>query len=214
MRNRQLAVLGLTALVVLSGCSFLSGSLAFAAHKATVSQQALSQTNYQEQGIRTQNVTRSFSVAGQSKNVSVTNWIAAYDQQIDLGPLGKRRAAAFSVVSTPQVNVLGQSFNPISRYDNAKLVKLLQQNYNGISDVTPVSNYTATMLGHSANVTKFSGTATLNGRSVDVYVHVTKVKDGGDYVLALAVYPQRLDDRESKNVKTLFAGVQHANASD
>ena len=214
MRTKQLAVLGLAALVVLSGCSSLSGSLAFSAQKATVGQQALSQTSYQEQGVRARNVTRTFSAAGQSKNVSVTNWIASYDQQIDLGPLGKRRAAAFSVVSTPQVSVLGQSVNPIGSYDNAKLVALLQQNYNGISDVTPVSNHTATMLGHPTNVTKFSGTATLDGRSVNVYVDVTKVKDGGDYVLALAVYPQRLSDRESKNVETLLAGIQHANASD
>ncbi|GGL21793.1 hypothetical protein GCM10009037_01450 [Halarchaeum grantii] len=215
MRQKQLVAVGLVVLVALSGCSFLSGPVTFSADKATVSDQALSETDYEEVSVNQSVITRNFSAAGQSKQVEVTNWIAQYDREIDLGPLGSKRAAVFSAVATPQVKVLGQGpFNPVSDYSNAQLVMMLQQNYESIDDIQHRSNYTATMLGHETTVGTFSAQAKLQGgQSMDVYVHVTKVQDGDDYVIAVAVYPQQFDDRESQRVQTLLGGVQHGNAS-
>lgn len=215
MRQKQLAAVGLVVLVALSGCSFLSGPVTFSADEATVSDQALSQTDYKEVSVNQSVITRDFSAAGQSKEVEVTNWIAQYDRSIDLGPLGSKRAAVFSAVATPQVKVLGQGpFNPVADYSNERLVMMLQQNYESIDDIQHQSNYTATMLGHETTVGTFSAQAKLQGgQSMDVYVHVTKVQDGDDYVVAVAVYPQQLDDRESQRVQTLLGGVQHGNAS-
>lgn len=211
MRRKQLAAVTLVLLVGLAGCSMLSGPVTFSANKATVSDQALSQTNYEETSVDTQVINRTFSAAGQSKNVTVTNWIAQYDRTVDLGPLGEKRAAVFSTVATPQVKVLDQGpFNPVSDYSNEELVMLLQQNYESIDNVQHVDNYSATMLGEETTVGKFSADAKLQGgQSVDVYVHVTKVQAGDDYVIAAAVYPQQMDDKESQRVKTLMAGVQH-----
>ncbi|WP_435096336.1 DUF6517 family protein [Halarchaeum sp. P4] len=215
MRNKQLAVVALAALVALSGCSMLSGPVTFSAEKATVSDQALSETNYEKVSVNEQVINRTFSAAGQSKNVTVTNWVAQYDRTVDLGPLGSQRAAVFSAVATPQVKVLGQGpFNPVAKYNNTQLVMLLQQNYQSVNSIQHQSNYTTTMLGHNTSVGKFSAKATLKGgQSMDVYVHVTKVQDGDDYVVAVAVYPQRIDDQEAPRVKTLMQGVQHGNSS-
>ncbi|QLC34378.1 hypothetical protein EFA46_009210 [Halarchaeum sp. CBA1220] len=215
MRQKQLVAVGLVVLVALSGCSFLSGPVTFSAEKATVSDQALSETDYEEVAVNQSVITRNFSAAGQSKQVEVTNWIAQYDRSIDLGPLGSKRAAVFSAVATPQVKVLGQGpFNPVSDYSNEQLVMMLQQNYESIDNIQHRSNYTATMLGHETTVGTFSAQAKLQGgQSMDVYVHVTKVQDGDDYVIAVAVYPQQLDDQESQRVQTLLGGVQHGNAS-
>jgi len=215
MRRIQLAVVGLVALVALSGCAGLTGPLTFNAGQATVSDQALHQTNYQKVSVQQQTINKTVSRYGFSKRVIVTNWIAQYDRSIDLGALGKKRAAVFSVVSTPQVKVpLMGAQNPIGDYSNEQLVMLLQQNYQSISNVQHVSDYQTTMLGQQTTVSKYSAQATLQGgQTVNVYVHVTKVSAGGDYVIAAAVYPQQLDGQESGRVKTLLQGVQHANAS-
>lgn len=214
MRQKQLAVAGLLVLAAFAGCSMLSGPVTFSANKATVSHQALSQTNYQKESVKTQVINRTFKAAGQSKKVKVTNWVARYDRKVNLGPLGSKRAAVFSAVATPQVKVLGQGpFNPVAHYSNKQLVLLLQKNYKSIHDVQHVKNTSATMLGKQTTVSKYKAKATLKGgNTVNVYVDVTKVEDGGDYVIALAVYPQQLDNQESSHVKTLMAGVQH-NAS-
>jgi hypothetical protein len=57
-------------------------------------------------------------------------------------------------------------------------------------------------------VTKFDGEASIGGSSVDVYVHVTKVKHDGDFVVAIAIYPQALDG-EQETVDELLAGLEH-----
>ncbi|GGN19791.1 DUF6517 family protein [Halarchaeum nitratireducens] len=216
MRERIVAVAGVVLLVAFAGCSALTGGpVTFGADKATVSEQALSQTGYEEQSVNESVITRNVSAADQSKTVKVTNWIAQYDRSIDLGPLGSQRAAVFSTVATPQVNVLGQSFNPIGDYPREQLVMMLQSRYESIENVQPVGNYSTTMLGQNTTVGKFSADAQLvGGGSVDVYVHVTRVQHGDDYVLAIAVYPQRLDDSESEHVRTLLDAVEHATESE
>ncbi|GGM73514.1 hypothetical protein J2752_002505 [Halarchaeum rubridurum] len=216
MRERIAAVAGVLLLVSFAGCSMLTGGpVTFTADKATVSEQALSDTGYEEQSVNQSVITRNVSAADQSKTVKVTNWIAQYDRSMDLGPLGSQRAAVFSVVATPQVDVLGQSFNPIGDYSRERIVMMLQQRYESIDNVQPVGNYSTTMLGENATVGKFSAEAQLaGGQSVDVYVHVTRVQHGDDYVLAVAVYPQRFDDSESEHVRTLFDGVEHDTGSE
>jgi len=217
MRNKQIAIVGLTLLVALTGCSGLAGlsggPMTFTAHKATVGQQTLSQTHFQTYDVQRKNVTKTFKAAGQSKKVTAVNWIAIYDQRLGLNTSASTRVAAFSVVSTPQANVLGKSFNPIANYDNTQLVELFQKNYGNIQDLRSQGNYTTTMLGHQTKVEEFSAKAAYKGHSADVYIHVTRVKDNGDFVLALAVYPQSMDSVEAGNVKSLIAGVQHGNAS-
>jgi len=208
MQRRTVAVAALAALVVMGGClGFLSGPLTFSANKVTAQDSALEQTGYEKVTVEQQQVNRTFSAAGQSKDVEVTNWMAQYERRVSI--LGQeRRAAVFSAYSTPKVDVLGKTFNPIDDYDNRQLVELMQRQYGSISDVQPVSNQTVTVLGHDATVSKFSAKAQLDGTSVDVYIHVTKVKDGDDIVVAVGVYPQQLDGEED-HILTLMQHLDH-----
>jgi hypothetical protein len=64
------------------------------------------------------------------------------------------------------------------------------------------------VLNESADVSKFEGTATLSGQEVDVFVHVTKVKHDGDFVVGVAIHPQQLDG-EQERVDTLLEGIEH-----
>jgi len=213
---RKLTLL-LTVAVVAStaGCGFLTGSeaLQISAQPATVEESTLSETGYEEQSVTNQTVSREFTVAGQTRQVNVTNSLARYDRSVDLGPLGGQRAAVFATFSSPQVDVLGQSFNPISDMSNEDILSQFSSQYGGLSVGEQVDNRTHTVLGEETGVEKYEGTAQLSGSSVDVYVHVTTVKHGGDYVVSLAIYPQELSGEEER-VFTMLDGIDHADGSD
>lgn len=57
-------------------------------------------------------------------------------------------------------------------------------------------------------VEEHAGSATMQGREVDISLYVTRFEHGEDYVLALAVHPRRLSG-ESENVHTLVSHIQH-----
>ncbi|WP_232702101.1 DUF6517 family protein [Halobacterium wangiae] len=210
MHRRTAVVVAFAALVATSGClGILSGPLEFSASEATVGDDALAETGYEEAEVTSSEVTRTFSAAGQSKNVSVTNHVAMYERTVDVLGIGEQRAAVFSTFASPEVSVLGQTFNPIKDYSNRELAELAQQQYDSLSIGDEVGTRTVTVLEESAEVSKFEGTATLQGGpSVDVYVHVTKVKHDGDFVVAVGIYPQQLDD-EQAHVDALLAGIEH-----
>ncbi|MCG1003068.1 MULTISPECIES: DUF6517 family protein [Halobacterium] len=210
MQRRTAVAVALAALIATSGCLGILGGdgLSFSASQATVSEDALQETGYEEASVNESVITREFSAAGQSRNVTVTNWVAMYERTVDVPVLGEQRAAVFGAFSSPEVSVVGQSFNPIDDYSEKDLAQLAQQQYDGLSVGQTASTRDVTVLNKSTTVTKFEGTADISGQSVDVFIHVTKVKHDGDYVVAVAIYPQDLDG-EQENVDELLAGLEH-----
>lgn len=208
MQRTTLTAVALAVLVALAGCGMLTGDLSFSASPATVDDATLEDTGYEEANVSEQVVTREFSAAGQSKNVTVTNHVAMYERSVDVPVLGEQRAAVFGAFASPEVSVLGQSFNPIEDYSDRELAALAQDQYSGLTVGDQVGTRSVTVLGKSANVTKFDGEAAIGGSTVDVYVHVTKVKHDGDFVVAIAIYPQALDG-EQESVDELLAGLRH-----
>ncbi|NIB99491.1 DUF6517 family protein [Halobacterium sp. R2-5] len=210
MQRRTVVAVAVAALLATSGCLGVLGGdgVEVSASQATVSDSALEESGYEEVSVNESEVTREFSAAGQSRNVTVTNWVAMYERTVSVPLVGEQRAAVFGAFASPEVGVLGQSFNPISDYSDRELAALAQQQYDGLSIGEAVGTRNATVLGESTEVTKFDGTASIGGQEVDVYVHVTKVKHDGDYVVAVAIYPQALDGEQDR-VDTLLDGLEH-----
>ena len=210
MHRRTAVAVAFAVLLATSGClGILGGDGAeVSASQATVSEDALQETGYEEVSVNESEVTREFSAAGQSRNVTVTNWVAMYERTVDVPVIGEQRAAVFGAFASPEVSVLGKSFNPIEDYSERDLAELAQQQYDGLSVGQTASTREATVLNESTTVTKFEGTAEISGQSVDVYVHVTKVKHDGDHVVAVAIYPQDLDG-EQERVDALLDGLEH-----
>lgn len=209
--RRALAAVALALLLATSGCiGFLTGdeALTFTAEPAAVADSVAQEAGYESNGTRSITVNRTFEVAGQERRVVATNQITGYTKSMQLGALGETEVGVFTVVSTPAVEVAGQTLNPIARFSNERLVQFVQQQYEGLSDVQRVSSRNITVQGTETEVTKFSGTATLQGREVDVYVHVTKYRDGDDFILALGVYPQQLSGEE-ENVLSMMRAIEH-----
>jgi hypothetical protein len=201
----------LAILVVSSGCvGFLAGSeeLSFAADPAATADSAASSAGYESNGTRTQRVEREFTVAGQTRTVEAANEITTYEKAIEIPLLGEAKLGVFTLVSSPAVEIAGETFNPIGDYSNDRLVRLVASEYGGLSGAEQVSERRLTALGTRTTVTKYSATATVQGEEVDVFVHVTKVRDGEDFVVALGIYPQRLDG-EAENVLDMIRAVEH-----
>lgn len=208
--RQSLVALVVVLAAVTAGCGFLTGqdSLSFSAEPATVGDDVQSETGYEEQAVESSTVTRNFSAAGQTRQVEVTNQQARYERAVDLGPLGSQRAAVFVTFTSPEVEAVGQTFNPVSDMSTREILQQFESQYEGLSVGDHVENRSVTALGASRMLEKYEGAATIGGSEVDVYVHATKFQHGDDYVVAVGIYPQQLDGEE-ENVVALVEGIEH-----
>lgn len=208
--RRSVLAASVPALVaVTAGCSAVFGSGAeFAAETATVSADARSGTGYQEVAVEDVVIERTFEAADQERTVEVTNRVARYERRVDLPALPAQRAAVFVALTSPKIEILGRTFNPIGEMSNRELLALVQERYTGIEVGDRVGEHGATMLGRSTTIEKFEGSATLAGASVDTYIHVTRVEHEGDFVVALSVYPNQLGG-EDDTVARMVEGIEH-----
>ncbi|MDZ7747337.1 MAG: DUF6517 family protein [Halobacteriales archaeon] len=206
--RRIIAVVAVAALVTLSGCGFLLGNqaLTFNASPVAVDDSTQSQTGYDEIRRTSLGVERSFQVAGQTRNVSVTNYLAEYGRTAET-LFSDQQIARVTVLSSPKVDVLGQSFNPLDNLSDRQLAQRFQEQYGSLNDLQFQSNRTTSILGSERTVSKFTAQAQMEGTSVDVNVHISTFEDGDDYIIAVAVHPQQID--EQSNVDAMFGGIVH-----
>ncbi|WP_255196596.1 DUF6517 family protein [Halorarius litoreus] len=212
-RRRGVLAVALVGLLLTSGCiGFLTGSeaLQFSADPAKVTDSAQQETNYEQARSEPQTVTRNFTAAGQTRQVEVTNQLSEYSRSVNLPVFGDQQVARFTVLSTPKVEVAGQGpFNPVDDLNNTELVLTLQQKYEAIDNVQPESERTVTVYGNETTVSKFRADAmTDTGQSVEVFIHITKVEHGDDFLVAVAVYPTQVDG-EQENVDVLIRNIEH-----
>ena len=199
-------------LVVSSGCTGLitGETVEFDSAPATVSDTALEETGYEQSMADEQTLERTVTVAGQERTIRVTNHVRQYQRGIDLGPVGEVNAGRFIAFSTPSASVAGQTLNPAASWSNERLVEEVASRNDQINDVEFQRNRSVDALGESREVAVFSGTTTIEGQEVDVLIHLTSFEHEGDVVVAVAVYPERIDDRESPRVDTLLGGLSHS----
>lgn len=192
-----------------AGClGFLSGSTTFEAKKAFTDESVADQGNYVRQEPRELDAERTFSVADQEKTVKVVNWVTEYYKTLDVGPLSGQRAGVFAVVSSPQVDVLGQSFNPLADASPRDIASRFQSQYSGMSVGDRLDRTELSTLGTTVAVSTFEGTATIDGQQVDTKVVVSEsAEHEGDHVLAIGVYPRDLD--EGENMRSMIENLQH-----
>jgi hypothetical protein len=211
--RRALVAATLVGLLLTSGCiGFLTGSeaLQFSSSEVKVTQSAQQETNYQQARREPQTVTRQFQAAGQTREVEVTNHLSEYSRSVSIPLFGDQQIARFTVMSTPKVTIAEQGpFNPVGDMNNTELVLTLQEKYEAISNVRPESERTVTVLGEETTVSKFRADATTDtGQSVEVFIHLTKVDHGDDYLVGVGVYPTQVDG-EQENVDTLLQSIVH-----
>ena len=207
--NRTLAAALLALFVVTAGCTgVLSGPITVSASEASVDDAALGETGYEHDRTERMNVSRTVSAAGQSRNVTATNWISEYHASVGIEGVAEQPVAAFVVFSSPNVEVLGQSFNPLAQFNDRQLAETFTSRLDRVGNVQQVGSRNQTMLGQSTEVSEFEAdVTTATGIQFDATLHVTRVKHDGDFVVAVGVHPQQLDGEG--DVNRLLEGVQH-----
>jgi hypothetical protein len=207
--TRRLALLALSALLLTSGClgSLSGGPTTFEATPAGVDDAAAADTGFEKNGTREHVATREFG----PETVRVISKVTTYEKSLTIPLLGSARLGVFSVVSTPAVEIAGRTFNPVGEYSNDRLVQFVTDRFGSLSDVERVSSRQVLVSGTETTVTKYAATTTVQGQEIDVFLHVTKVRDGEDFLVGVGVYPQALDQEEE--ILTLLRAVEHPAAS-
>lgn len=219
-------VLGATSLALAgstAGCldaiPFLGDEpLEFAATPASVPESVLEETGYRERRTTESTIQRTFEVGDRTQDVVVTNWQAEYDRAVDLGAAGlptdeRLQAATFTALSTPQVNILGRTFNPVADRDPGELADMVQDRYEGMGEIRQVDETPAAIGGQSATVAEFETEAELQetGMTVDLVLHISEaVESGDDLIVAVGGYPKVIQSQERDRIFTLMAGVEHS----
>jgi hypothetical protein len=209
MSRHRLLALTLLVLAATSGClgAFSSGATTFEAEPADVDSAAADGTGFEKNGTRDSVATRELGPAGATQTVKVVSKVTTYEKTLEIPLLGSTRLGVFSVVSTPAVEIAGQTFNPVGDYSNDRLVQTITDRFGTLSNVDRVSERRIVVSGTETTVTKYAATTTVEGREIDVFVHVTKVRDGEDFLVGVGVYPQQLD--QESEVLTLMRAIEH-----
>jgi hypothetical protein len=209
-RRRLLTGIGSAISIAAAGClGVLTGEEAakFSASPIGVAATTLDDTGYEGPEITDVVIEREFEVMGQTREVHVTNYLAEYEKAIDMGPLGEQRCAMFSALPTPKAEALVRQFTPVADTSNRELAEMIQDNYEGIDDLTHESDDTITILDQETTHSRFTAKAEFDGTNVDIYLHVSEaVEADDDLAITVGGYPQLLQ-RERDNIVRLMESV-------
>lgn len=208
MDRKRRAVAGATAAIAVgaAGCvGFVTGSepLREEAKRTTVSEDALSETGFQEDEI--EEVVIDEEIAA-DREVEVTNWLATYEKAAELAGQSME-VGQFAVVSTPQFEILGRAMNPIDQLDNEELLEEFLAEYDDLSVDGKADSESVETLGTEVDVDRFDGVGTLAGQEFDLDLHITRVEVDDDFVIALGVHPEELPEFRD-DIHRLIEGLE------
>ncbi len=207
-RRRLLAGIGTAGLAGLSGCLGVIGMANHESAPAGVEASARDDTGYEQTAVDEIGVEKEVPGGGLTGTVSVTNHMTKHEKSVDMGPLGSRRGAVFNVLTTPKVKLLGKQFNPVEEMSTKELVDLVENNYNGIENISHVEDAEVTILEETTTRSQFTADAKFDGQSVTVDLHVTKaVEADDDLLVTIGVYPEQLRMQEKSNITSLAEAV-------
>lgn len=195
----------------LAGCTSVMDdeTLEFTASAVRLPAEVQQETGYMHNRTYTETLTREFEQMGVTRTVEVTNSISTYAAAVTL--LDRTiQAKVFATLSTPQVNVLGQSYNPIREMSAEEIGTMIQQRYEQIGELERDGETTGEMFGVTTTINRFTSSADIEevGGSVPVYVYISDlVEVDDDFVVAFAAHPQAIGTQE-ETIRTLFTELE------
>jgi hypothetical protein len=211
-RRAYLAATGTVAVGALSGClEFFTGDAAeFEADPSQVPQDVLDQTGYSRDGVSDQEIERQFEAGGETRDVIVTNKLAEHSRSITASEVGieDAKAAIFTSLTTPQVDVLGQNFNPVEDMSAQEIMQMVQEKYELVAAPSEEEQRMVTINGEETSMTKFRADAQFEGSPVEMFIHITEaIELGSDFVVTVGGYPTLLAG-EAENIIQMAESVE------
>ena len=207
-RRTVLAGAGSIGLASLAGCLGIAGLDSHESTPAGVAADVRADTGYDQTEIDEITIEEEFSLGPHSETVTATNYLTEHEKAVELGPLGRARAAVFMLLTTPQVSILGREFNPVEEMSTTELIDLVEDNYDGIDDISHEADEETTILDQETTLSRFTADAEFDGQDIDVYVHISEpIETEDDLLVAIGVYPQQVQSQEEDNIHELIAGI-------
>lgn len=207
-RRGLLAGMGGFAAIGLAGCLGTVGMDTHEASPAGVASDVRDGTGYEQINVDEFVVDQSFDIAGVSEEITVRNYLTEHEKGIDLGLAGTVRAAAFAVLTSPQISIAGQELNPITRMSAEELIGLVGADFDEIGDVEHVSDGETNVLDQETTASLHVADAAFDGVTVDVNIELTEsVETADDHLVTIGVYPELVEGIESENIQTLRGGI-------
>ncbi|QLG47470.1 DUF6517 family protein [Natrinema halophilum] len=207
-RRSALAGLGAVGLAGLSGCLGLIGMDSHESSPAGVEATTRNETGYEQTAVKELSVEKDAPGGPITGKISVGNYMTKHEKAVDIPLVGRQRGAVFNVLTTPKVTLLGKQFNPVEDMTTKELIGLVENNYNGIDNISHDGDSDVTILDQSTTQSQFTADAKFDGQSVTVNFHITKaVEAAGDLLVTIGVYPEQLQSQEKPNVTALAEAV-------
>ncbi|WP_418282123.1 DUF6517 family protein [Halorubrum sp. DTA98] len=205
-RRHLLSGAGALGLVGITGC--LDDVTEHESRAYGVSESTASDAGYELSSVDRVVIEEPVGIGPLEETVVATNHVVEYEKTLDMGPLGEQRGGVFVTFSTPQVSVFGREFNPVADMDAEELVELVQDGYEGLSEIERDEDDEVEVLGETVSRTRFEAEATFDGSSVDVDLHVTEAAaTDEDLVVTVGVYPRQLRSMEEEHTIAMMEGV-------
>ncbi|MCU4924561.1 DUF6517 family protein [Halobacteria archaeon AArc-dxtr1] len=218
-RRTYLAAGGVGALGLTAGClDFVlgDGPLSFEAEQAVPGEAALSETDFAEFEITEETMEDSVSAAGIERDVEASYWISAYIKEVEIEGEAED-ISAFAAVSTPDVSVAGQSFNPVAEMDTDELLDEYGGEINSdrdLSDAEYDRTETFSVLGEDRDVDVYVGEQEYEGETVTIDIYVTNFGHDDDYLAIIGVHPHADSLREAAEAIHLPDGIEGDEADE
>jgi len=114
----------------------------------------------------------------------------------------------FASLTSPQVRVLGQEFNPIEEMEPIEIARMIQNQYDEVENLRPEEESDVIVYDETTTQTTFRADAGIEGSPVELFIHVTEpVEMGEDFVVAVGGYPELLPDQEG-NILTMMEAIE------
>lgn len=206
----------LAGLLLSAGClGFITGSspLSVSAKDVSVSDSALSESEYEKLRDEKVGFNTSISVADQERRVEATNHLQVYQREVkgDIVPVEiDVPLTRFMVLSTPKAEIAGQTMNPLGEKSTSEILEWISKNSDSkgsLSDFQLESNRSVQSLGEKRTVSKFSATMEVQGVGVPVTVHTATFAHEDDFITVISVHPKALD--EQQRIDRMLENLEH-----
>jgi hypothetical protein len=209
-RRTLLAATAAAGIGGLSGCvsDYLGSTTQLESTPAGVSQSALDSTGYEAVETEERVIENTVEAAGKSETFVITNYLNKYEKPVGIEGVSETATATFAVHATSQIELPGETVNPVGELSGRDVVDLIGDRYDGINGIEHDSDRELTILEQSVTKSRFVAAASFAELSVDLDIHVTEaVERGEDFLVAVGVYPQQLRDSEAANMVTLSESI-------
>lgn len=203
-----------------AGCTdllFGEGDVELTGTPAKVPESVLAETGYVFAKEETVEIEKEFEVGDNTRRVLVTGYYTQYMKELSLPNGDSLPAAGFGIVSIPQVEILGETFDPLDSFDPEELLNFVREAgaqggeespMEQLEEIEVESQQTVTVAGQDTQETKFRGTVDHEEGEMDFFVHLTTAVELGEgLAYTIGGYPAEATSEEGA-IRDLMGAVE------